>query len=239
MPEVLDYPVAKFVSFRGAILLSYFNFHPKVDGATAWVFSTKTDKLPENCKNIKPGTTRPQDLLKTFMESVEDPDDELLGNYQTAMRAFENPTRPEDLTWSSEMKVVDLNIRDDVEWGGKGRITLIGDAAHAVRPASGLGGGLAFEDSALLGRYLEKCGAKNDGDNMEGQLRAFEKHRLPRCKSISNDQSLRSELSYKVGFYKIPQWDPKYQQWVDDGFDASPEPPVSETEVFGDLLKEL
>ena len=123
---------------------------------------------------------------------------------------------------------------EEIGWGGKGRITLIGDAAHSLRPASGLGGSLAFEDAALLGRYI----ARGDSSDVEERLRAFETIRLPRCRSISNDQSMRSNLSYEIGFGRVPPWDEAYAQWIDDGIDATPEPPVSEMDVFAGLISD-
>ncbi len=40
---------------------------------------------------------------------------------------------------------------------GRGRIQLIGDAAHAMLPNAGQGAGQAFEDSYILARWLEAC----------------------------------------------------------------------------------
>lgn len=40
---------------------------------------------------------------------------------------------------------------------GRGRIQLIGDAAHAMLPNAGQGACQAFEDSYILGRWLEAC----------------------------------------------------------------------------------
>jgi salicylate hydroxylase len=40
---------------------------------------------------------------------------------------------------------------------GRGRIQLIGDAAHAMLPNAGQGACQAFEDSFILGRWLEAC----------------------------------------------------------------------------------
>ncbi len=40
---------------------------------------------------------------------------------------------------------------------GRGRIQLIGDAAHAMVPNAGQGAGQAFEDAYILGRWLEAC----------------------------------------------------------------------------------
>jgi 2-polyprenyl-6-methoxyphenol hydroxylase-like FAD-dependent oxidoreductase len=40
---------------------------------------------------------------------------------------------------------------------GRGRIQLIGDAAHAMLPNAGQGAGQAFEDAYILARWLEAC----------------------------------------------------------------------------------
>jgi hypothetical protein len=103
-----------------------------------------------------------------------------------------------------------------------------------------LGGSLAFEDAALLARkLLPRCRSNtSSAASIEEQLREFEKIRLPRCKSISNDQSIRSELSYKLGFGAVPTWDPAYAEWIKDGIDSTPEPPVSEMGVFAGMLSD-
>ena len=243
LKQMQEYPLAKAIQFGKGMILAHFNFHPKIDGQTAWVFTARANMLPENV-TFDCGTTTPIDLIQAYMDSTDgnnngdDDEEELKENYELAMFAFKNTHQPSDLTWSSEMGVVDLN-QEDIGWGGKGRITLIGDAAHAVRPASGLGGSLAFEDVAMLARCIAKCNTTSySAASIEEQLREFERIRLPRCKSISNDQSIRSELSYKVGFGCVPQWDPAYKQWIQDGIDSSPEPPVSEMDVLADLLSD-
>jgi len=237
LKQFQDFPIAKLTKFGEAMILCYFNFHPQVDGQVAWVFSVRANMLPDNI-NIDCGTTTPIDLIKSFMDNAdgENYDEELTQAYKLAKIAFDNTHQPSDLTWSSEMRVVDLTQKD-IGWGGKGRITLIGDAAHSLRPASGLGGSLAFEDAALLGLYAARSNVSS-ATSIEEQLRAFEKIRLPRCKSISNDQSIRSNLSYALGFGGVPAWDPAYRKWINDGIDATPEPPVSEMDVFEGLLSD-
>jgi 2-polyprenyl-6-methoxyphenol hydroxylase-like FAD-dependent oxidoreductase len=233
LKEMQDYPIAKLTKFGEGIILAYFNFHPKVEKQVAWVFTVRSNLLPDNV-NIDCGTTTPIDLMKAHMDNLDgNADEELKEAYELAMTVFDNTHQPSDLTWSSEMAVVDLN-QEDVGWGGRGGITLIGDAAHAVRPASGLGGSLAFEDAALIARHI----ARSNTTSIEEQLRAFEKTRLPRCKSISNDQSIRAELSYKLGFGEVPAWDPAYASWITEGIDSTPEPPVSEMDVFAGLLSD-
>ena len=49
------------------------------------------------------------------------------------------------------------------EWRNEPRVTVIGDAAHSMTPAGGIGANTAVRDSALLGRLLAEAGGyKND-----------------------------------------------------------------------------
>ncbi|KAI0196430.1 hypothetical protein F4808DRAFT_439655 [Astrocystis sublimbata] len=49
------------------------------------------------------------------------------------------------------------------EWTNDKRVTVIGDAAHSMTPAGGLGANTAVRDSALLGRLLIESGGFSDG----------------------------------------------------------------------------
>ena len=61
---------------------------------------------------------------------------------------------------------------------GRGRIQLIGDAAHAMVPNAGQGAGQAFEDSYILGRWLEAC-----PDPVEA-FGNFRRVRIPRVQGV-------------------------------------------------------
>jgi 2-polyprenyl-6-methoxyphenol hydroxylase-like FAD-dependent oxidoreductase len=49
------------------------------------------------------------------------------------------------------------------EWESEPRVTLIGDAVHAMTPAGGVGANTALKDAALLGRLLADAGGWNAG----------------------------------------------------------------------------
>lgn len=213
--------------FGDKIILFYFNFHSKTPGLFAWVCSIQD---PSGELGISTGETTPLDMIRKYMKSLENPDEATLKQFADAKLVLENTKSTSDLKWSTQMAVVDLTAKEG--WGGKGRITLVGDAAHSIRPASGLGGSLAFEDAVLLSRILSDD--RSGKDNAQ-RLRDFEEMRLPRCTSISNDQTLRSTLSYKL-HRKIPEWDGKYKEWVFEGVDAPSNPPVSEEDVFAEIL---
>jgi salicylate hydroxylase len=61
---------------------------------------------------------------------------------------------------------------------GRGRIQLIGDAAHAMLPNAGQGACQAFEDAYILGRWLEAC-----RDPVEA-FAGFRRVRIPRVHGV-------------------------------------------------------
>jgi len=61
---------------------------------------------------------------------------------------------------------------------GRGRIQLIGDAAHAMLPNAGQGACQAFEDSYILGRWLEACRAPAEA------FANFRRIRIPRVHGV-------------------------------------------------------
>lgn len=60
----------------------------------------------------------------------------------------------------------------------RGRVVLIGDAAHAPTPQLTSGGGMAIEDAVVLGESLGKYA------NLEEALGAFNARRVPRAKRV-------------------------------------------------------
>lgn len=53
------------------------------------------------------------------------------------------------------------------EWPNEPRVTVIGDAAHSMTPAGGIGANTAVRDSALLGRLLREAGGYAAGVTAE------------------------------------------------------------------------
>lgn len=53
------------------------------------------------------------------------------------------------------------------EWTNESRVTVIGDAAHSMIPAGGIGANTAVRDSALLGKLLSQAGGWADGVTAE------------------------------------------------------------------------
>ncbi|KAJ3060151.1 hypothetical protein HDU98_003842 [Podochytrium sp. JEL0797] len=81
----------------------------------------------------------------------------------------------------------------------KGRVILVGDAAHGSIPMFGQGVNQAFEDAAVLGDLLGHF------EGPEGYKKAFEvnevirKPRVQKCTSIARDFGRRMEARTKVG----------------------------------------
>lgn len=69
----------------------------------------------------------------------------------------------------------------------KGRVLLIGDAAHATTPHLGQGAGMAIEDALVLSMELTLDGC------MEDKLQRFMNRRFERCKFISEKSVLAGD----------------------------------------------
>jgi 2-polyprenyl-6-methoxyphenol hydroxylase-like FAD-dependent oxidoreductase len=61
------------------------------------------------------------------------------------------------------------------EWGNDPRVTLIGDAVHAMTPAGGVGANTALKDAAFLDRLLADAGGWKEGltAEYEREMRAY------------------------------------------------------------------
>ena len=66
----------------------------------------------------------------------------------------------------------------------RGRVILIGDAAHTTSPHLGQGAGMAVEDAIVLSQELSSSGA------LEDSLARFMRRRFERCKFIVEKSEL-------------------------------------------------
>ena len=66
------------------------------------------------------------------------------------------------------------------EWS-KGRVALLGDAAHCMYPSLGLGISTAFADAVELGARLKN---KEDDDRVEKALMAYSRRRGPYARAL-------------------------------------------------------
>jgi 2-polyprenyl-6-methoxyphenol hydroxylase-like FAD-dependent oxidoreductase len=100
-----------------------------------------------------------------------------------AMDQFENwyETVPAVIEATPEKDFVRQDISDlkPIQVWGEGRVTLLGDAAHATTPALGQGGCMAIEDSVVLAREVSAA----NGD-VPGALRRYAEKRRDRANGI-------------------------------------------------------
>ncbi|ORX39631.1 hypothetical protein BD324DRAFT_614413 [Kockovaella imperatae] len=86
------------------------------------------------------------------------------------------------------------------EWDNVPRVTVIGDAAHSVTPAGGLGANTAMQDSALLGKLLAQNGGYADGitAEYEKEMRKYASEVVKKSYGLANESlgvgPLKNEL---------------------------------------------
>ena len=75
----------------------------------------------------------------------------------------------------------------------RGRVVLVGDAAHATTPHTAQGASMAFEDAVVLAELLDEAGPP------EAALPAFTRRRHARCRMIV-------ENSLQIGRWQLQAW---------------------------------
>lgn len=83
-----------------------------------------------------------------------------------------------EATPSADLRSEALLRRDPLASWGRGRVTLLGDAAHPVLPHTGQGAAQALEDAVALGLVL------TSGAEVEAALRRYEQVRFRRTRQI-------------------------------------------------------
>lgn len=84
----------------------------------------------------------------------------LTANWDPRLRPlFEEMTESEAAFW----KITCSTPTGVPEWQNEPRVTVIGDAAHSMTPAGGIGANTAVRDSELLGRLLAEAGGYRSG----------------------------------------------------------------------------
>jgi 2-polyprenyl-6-methoxyphenol hydroxylase-like FAD-dependent oxidoreductase len=96
------------------------------------------------------------------------------------LRGWAEPTsRIVELTPEESVNHADVRDREPLASWGRGRVTLLGDAAHAMTPNLGQGAAQAMEDALSLAAHL-----RDDADPVSA-LRGYESERAPRTADIS------------------------------------------------------
>ena len=97
----------------------------------------------------------------------------------------------------------DIYDRPVLSAWGRGRVTLLGDAAHPMTPNLGQGACQALEDAVVLARWLGQPGEVGPG------LRRYEQQRIPRANSLVRQ-------SRQLGW--VGQWENPAAIWLREFF---------------------
>jgi len=108
-------------------------------------------------------------------------------NWPEPVCALIENTRPETIIRSP------IRYRQfDEDWG-RGRVTLLGDAAHAMTPDLAQGACQAIEDAVALGDALEEFGPASEA------LREYENRRIERARYVANRSMSIGKISNNEG----------------------------------------
>ncbi|KAF2022538.1 FAD/NAD(P)-binding domain-containing protein [Setomelanomma holmii] len=116
--------------------------------------------------------TAPNDDFSIIGKPAADIAKELTKQWHPRVKPlFDNMQESEAAFW----KITCSDPNGVPEWPNEPRVTLIGDAVHAMTPAGGNGANTAVKDSALLGRLLAEAGGYRDGltKDYETEMRAY------------------------------------------------------------------
>jgi salicylate hydroxylase len=78
-----------------------------------------------------------------------------------------------------------------------GRIALVGDAAHPMRPYLAQGAGMAIEDAAELARCLAPV--KDRPEQVDAALRSYAEHRWARCARVQSRAERNGRIFHATG----------------------------------------
>jgi salicylate hydroxylase len=110
---------------------------------------------------------------------------EIFADWAEPVREIVAATPNEDIV---ERPICD---RPPLQLWSKGRVTLLGDAAHPVVPSLGQGANMAFEDAYELADCLAVA------PNTEMALNAYENSRIPRTTVIYNRSAAQGRSAYQ------------------------------------------
>ncbi len=79
----------------------------------------------------------------------------------------------------------------------RGRMVMVGDAAHAAPPTLGQGVATALEDGVCVGRMI--AAPVTAGRELAPALAAFDQARRPRCRNIARQSVMVARLGADLG----------------------------------------
>eukprot|EP00978_Attheya_sp_CCMP212_P049582 scaffold685575_cov51-Attheya_sp.AAC.1 len=172
-----------------------FNFNERYPGRLTWFLATRLDVDKDS--SLTPFTIS--------RDNVKD-ESELRLLHDILSLSEEDHLKPYPKSSIVDLSEDALSTFVGGGWGGRGRITLIGDAAHGMRPTDAYGGSMALEDAVVLSRIL-----KDGKESLPVLLRRFESERLPRVKRVYDNQYERYDTRMRKG----TRLDPQPQEFMD------------------------
>jgi 2-polyprenyl-6-methoxyphenol hydroxylase-like FAD-dependent oxidoreductase len=182
---------------------------PRYSGLTSWrsIVELDSDTLPPDTSRMYLGTGTQLAmfpvgagriywaLAKREPEGGRDPAGglrELLVGY---LRDFPEVTRRlVEATAEADIIRTDICDRDPERTWVKGRVVLIGDAAHMTTPFIGQGAGISMEDAVVLAKELSLTDGLRDQRMLASALESFQRVRMPRCENIVMTSRRRGRL---------------------------------------------
>jgi 2-polyprenyl-6-methoxyphenol hydroxylase-like FAD-dependent oxidoreductase len=101
-----------------------------------------------------------------------------------------------EATPEAEIIRTDIFDRDPERTWVKGRVALLGDAAHLTTPFVGQGAGISMEDGVVLAKELALTDGLRDTEALTQALQSYERVRIPRCASIVLSSRRRGEMLF-------------------------------------------
>jgi len=89
-----------------------------------------------------------------------------------------------DMTPREHLQRWEIRDRPPMRQWSKGRVTLLGDAAHPTSPYAAYGAGMSIEDGYFLARELQACDIHDD-TSVRNALQAYEDRRKPHTARVS------------------------------------------------------
>jgi 2-polyprenyl-6-methoxyphenol hydroxylase-like FAD-dependent oxidoreductase len=94
---------------------------------------------------------------------IEDPSDRRIERLRKTFQDFASPVR-EVLAQIGSSEQIHFSLIEEIDhqpWG-RGRVLLIGDAAHAMSPNMACGAAMAFEDAVVLAEVISRARAPSE-----------------------------------------------------------------------------
>jgi 2-polyprenyl-6-methoxyphenol hydroxylase-like FAD-dependent oxidoreductase len=99
-------------------------------------------------------------------------------------------------TPAPEIIRTDIYDRDPEETWVKGRVALLGDAAHMTTPFVGQGAGISMEDGVRLSKELALTDGLRDQRMLAHALEAYEQARMDRCAKVVLSSRRRGKVLF-------------------------------------------